>query len=104
MGREIRSTTGTGMSIFRRAVLSRSVLGGADVDKVGGDSEGGCVVGLPGRRTNNGGGASGSGVSTKFARPAWQTVKVTSIDRGSVTVDGRVVADVWRWRASRSIP
>ena len=46
----------------------------------------------PGRRTNNGGGASGGGVSTKFARPAWQTVKVTSINRGSI--DGRVVPDV----------
>jgi kumamolisin len=46
----------------------------------------------PGRRTNNGGGSSGGGVSTKFARPAWQTVKVTSINRGSI--DGRVVPDV----------
>jgi kumamolisin len=46
----------------------------------------------PGRRTNKGGGASGGGVSTKFARPAWQSVKVASINKGSI--DGRVVPDV----------
>lgn len=46
----------------------------------------------PGRRTNNGGGATGGGVSTKFPRPSWQTVKVASINKGSL--DGRVVPDV----------
>jgi kumamolisin len=46
----------------------------------------------PGRRTNNGGGATGGGVSTIFARPAWQTVSVASVNSGSI--DGRVVPDV----------
>ncbi|HTU02474.1 MAG TPA: S53 family peptidase [Candidatus Sulfotelmatobacter sp.] len=46
----------------------------------------------PGRRTPNGGGASGGGVSTVFPRPAWQSVRVTSLNSGSI--DGRVVPDV----------
>jgi kumamolisin len=46
----------------------------------------------PGRRTNNGGGATGGGVSTLFARPAWQSVHVASLNAGSI--DGRVVPDV----------
>jgi kumamolisin len=46
----------------------------------------------PGRRTNNGGGATGGGVSTLFARPAWQNVRVKSLNSGSI--DGRVVPDV----------
>jgi kumamolisin len=46
----------------------------------------------PGRRTNNGGGSTGGGVSTIFKRPAWQTVKVKSLNAGSI--DGRVSPDV----------
>ena len=46
----------------------------------------------PGSRTNDGGGATGGGVSTKFPRPSWQAVKVASINKGSF--DGRVVPDV----------
>ena len=46
----------------------------------------------PGRRTNNGGGATGGGVSTRFPRPAWQNVNVASLNSGSI--DGRVVPDV----------
>jgi kumamolisin len=46
----------------------------------------------PGRRTNNGGGATGGGVSTLFPRPAWQSVRIASLNSGSI--DGRVVPDV----------
>ena len=46
----------------------------------------------PGRRTNNGGGATGGGVSTVFPRPAWQTVKVKSVNPGSI--DGRIMPDI----------
>ena len=46
----------------------------------------------PGRRTNNGGGATGGGVSIFFPRPAWQSVKVKSINAKSI--DGRVMPDV----------
>lgn len=46
----------------------------------------------PGERTNNGGGATGGGVSTVFPRPSWQDVSVTSINPDSI--DGRVVPDV----------
>jgi kumamolisin len=46
----------------------------------------------PGRRTQNGGGASGGGVSVFFPRPAWQTPKVASLNKGSI--DGRIVPDV----------
>ena len=46
----------------------------------------------PGRRTNNGGGATGGGVSIFFPRPAWQNVKVKSINAKSI--DGRVMPDV----------
>ena len=45
----------------------------------------------PGDRAD-GGGSSGGGVSTVFARPAWQTVKVKSLNAGSL--DGRVIPDV----------
>ena len=48
--------------------------------------------GRPGQRTDNGGGSTGGGVSAKFPRPAWQGVKVTSLNRGGI--DGRVVPDV----------
>jgi kumamolisin len=46
----------------------------------------------PGRRTGHGGGASGGGVSTVFPRPAWQTVKVKSIN--PKPIDGRVAPDI----------
>jgi kumamolisin len=46
----------------------------------------------PGRRTNTGGGATGGGVSTMFARPPWQNVKVASLNSGSI--DGRIMPDV----------
>jgi len=45
----------------------------------------------PGQRAG-GGGASGGGVSVVFPRPAWQTVRVTSINKGSI--DGRVAPDI----------
>jgi kumamolisin len=45
----------------------------------------------PGTRAG-GGGATGGGVSTCFARPAWQNVHVASVNPGSI--DGRVVPDV----------
>ncbi len=45
----------------------------------------------PGTRSG-GGGATGGGVSVKFARPAWQAVKITSINAGSS--DGRVIPDI----------
>ncbi|HEX5264846.1 MAG TPA: S53 family peptidase, partial [Phenylobacterium sp.] len=48
----------------------------------------------PGRRTGTkkGGGATGGGVSTVWARPSWQTVHVASLNPGSI--DGRVVPDI----------
>jgi kumamolisin len=46
----------------------------------------------PGERTENGGGATGGGVSVEFPRPSWQNVKITSLNTGSI--DGRVVPDV----------
>lgn len=46
----------------------------------------------PGRRTNKGGGSTGGGVSTVFPRPAWQNVKVKSLN--AKAIDGRVVPDV----------
>ena len=45
----------------------------------------------PGQRAG-GGGATGGGVSTVFPRPAWQTVKVKSINPKSI--DGRVAPDI----------
>jgi kumamolisin len=45
----------------------------------------------PGTRSG-GGGATGGGVSVKFARPAWQAVKIASINTGSL--DGRVIPDI----------
>jgi kumamolisin len=45
----------------------------------------------PGRR-DAGGGATGGGVSTVFGRPAWQDVRVASVNPGGI--DGRVVPDV----------
>jgi kumamolisin len=44
-----------------------------------------------GLRKDNGG-STGGGVSTYFARPAWQTVNIVSINPGSI--EGRVVPDV----------
>jgi len=46
----------------------------------------------PGRRTQDGGGSTGGGVSTRFARPSWQNVKVKSLNSGSI--DGRVMPDI----------
>ncbi len=46
----------------------------------------------PGERTSKGGGSSGGGVSVSFNRPAWQNVKVQSLNQPSI--DGRVVPDV----------
>jgi kumamolisin len=45
----------------------------------------------PGQRSG-GGGASGGGVSTIFPRPAWQKVKMKSLNPGSI--DGRVAPDI----------
>jgi kumamolisin len=45
----------------------------------------------PGQRAA-GGGATGGGVSTVFPRPAWQNVKVKSLNAGSI--DGRVAPDI----------
>ena len=45
-----------------------------------------------GKRTGNGGGATGGGVSTTFRRPNWQKVKIKSLNKGSI--DGRVVPDI----------
>jgi kumamolisin len=46
----------------------------------------------PGDRSQPRGGSTGGGVSVKFARPEWQTAKVTSLNAGGI--DGRVVPDV----------
>lgn len=46
----------------------------------------------PGQRNNRGGGATGGGVSVKFARPSWQNVHIASVNPGSI--DGRVIPDV----------
>ncbi len=45
----------------------------------------------PGTRAG-GGGATGGGVSVLFPRPKWQSVKIASLNKGSI--DGRVVPDV----------
>jgi kumamolisin len=46
----------------------------------------------PGFRTQDGGGATGGGVSTVFPRPPWQKVHIASVNSGSI--DGRVSPDV----------
>jgi kumamolisin len=46
----------------------------------------------PGRRTQNGGGSTGGGISMKFDRPDWQNVAIKSLNKGSI--DGRVMPDV----------
>jgi kumamolisin len=46
----------------------------------------------PGRRTPQGGGATGGGVSVLMRRPAWQAVKIRSLNSGNF--DGRVVPDI----------
>jgi kumamolisin len=47
----------------------------------------------PGEGTGGGhGGSSGGGVSVEFARPAWQTAPVASLNSGSIA--GRIVPDV----------
>ena len=45
-----------------------------------------------GRRTDNGGGATGGGISVKFRRPGWQKVRIKS--RNSDKFDGRIVPDI----------
>jgi kumamolisin len=44
--------------------------------------------GLP----RNGGGSTGGGVSSVFARPSWQTVIISPVNRGAM--DGRIIPDV----------
>jgi kumamolisin len=47
----------------------------------------------PGQRSGNEqGGATGGGVRTVFARPAWQTANIPSINAGAI--EGRIVPDV----------
>jgi kumamolisin len=46
----------------------------------------------PGRRTGQGGGSTGGGVSVIFKRPAWQDVTVASLNPGGI--DGRVIPDI----------
>jgi kumamolisin len=46
----------------------------------------------PGRRTNNGGGSTGGGVSVLNGRPPWQTVNVASLNPHAPA--GRIVPDV----------
>jgi kumamolisin len=67
-------------------------VGGTMLKKSGGSVKEVTWWESPGRRTGNGGGSTGGGVSTGFPRPSWQTVHVTSINKGSI--DGRVVPDV----------
>lgn len=62
--------------------LSRST-GGAVTETAWKDGDG--------LRKDNGG-STGGGVSTYFARPSWQTVKIDSVNPGSII--GRVVPDV----------
>ena len=45
----------------------------------------------PGSEDQTGGGSTGGGVSDRFPRPAWQTVKVASLNP---TANGRIVPDV----------
>jgi kumamolisin len=68
-------------------------VGGTMMQDIGGVTEEVVWWQSPGRRTGNGhSGATGGGVSALFARPSWQTVKVPSLNPGSI--DGRVVPDV----------
>jgi kumamolisin len=46
----------------------------------------------PGDRSVRGGGSTGGGVSVEFERPAWQNVRVRSLNADSI--DGRTVPDV----------
>ena len=52
----------------------------------------------PGQRGQNGGGATGGGVSVEFKRPSWQDVQIKSLNPGSI--DGRVVPISRHSRAS----
>ena len=73
-------------SPFTLAVGGTMLTGsGTDVDEV-------TWWDSPGRRTNDGGGSTGGGISTIFNRPSWQNVQVQSLNAGSI--DGRVVPDV----------
>jgi kumamolisin len=73
-----------GSSPFVLSVGGTMITGAPPVEQVWWES--------PGRRTGNGGGATGGGVSVFFRRPHWQNVKVKSLNPGSI--DGRVVPDV----------
>jgi kumamolisin len=46
----------------------------------------------PGYRTEQGGGATGGGVSAFFPRPAWQTEEVESLNKGAIK--GRIMPDI----------
>jgi kumamolisin len=59
------------------------VRGGQPVEVVWKDGDG---------TRNDGGGSTGGGVSTHFARPVWQKVNITSVNPGAIV--GRVVPDV----------
>jgi len=66
-------------------------VGGTMLKKAGGGVTEVTWFEAPGQRAG-GGGATGGGVSTGFPRPAFQNVKVKSINSGSI--DGRVMPDV----------
>jgi kumamolisin len=67
-------------------------VGGTMLEQSGGSVDEVTWWEAPGRRTKNGGGATGGGVSMKFERPAWQNVHIKSLNGRSI--DGRVVPDV----------
>lgn len=67
-------------------------VGGTMLKQVGGTVREVVWWEAPGRRTTNGGGATGGGVSTLFPRPGWQRVQVPSLNAQSI--DGRVMPDV----------
>jgi kumamolisin len=67
-------------------------VGGTMLEQSGGTVDEVTWWEAPGRRTENGGGATGGGLSMKFARPAWQNIHVKSLNAGSI--DGRVMPDI----------
>ena len=67
-------------------------VGGTMLEKVGSGVEEVVWWESPGCRTGSQGGATGGGVSTLFQRPAWQNVKVKSLNPRSI--EGRVLPDV----------
>src|SRR5262249_17022671 len=66
-------------------------VGGTMLKKLGSNISEVTWFAPPGQR-GGGGGAPGGGVSTIIDRPAWQNVRVRSVNAGSI--DGRVVPDV----------